>query len=485
VPIYGKLSDIYGRRPFFLAGIAIFLVGSTLSGFSQSMGALIFFRAIQGVGAGAIMVNAFSIIADLFTPLERGKWQGVIGATFGVASIAGPLLGGVITDFFTWRWVFFVNIPVGIVAFLVAFVVMPRMARGQKKVSIDYLGAVSLAGALIPFLLALVWGGSEYAWGSPTTLSLFAVSAVFFALFIFAERRAHDPVLPLNLFKNQIFSVSLGLVFLVGAGMFGALLYLPLFAQGVIGVSAVHAGLIMTPMMLSMIITSIVSGQIVSRTGKYKLLTMTGIGFTAGGMFLFSLMNGGTTYGGLVINMIITGIGLGVTMPIFNIIVQNAFSQDKIGVVTASTQLFRNLGGTVGTALLGSILNSELSARLPSLANEPFLKTLHTIQGSGPVTSTVVQQFLTPQGQEITRGTFKLLPPDIAPQTALAFEHFLGGLRVVFSQSLASVYFVAMFLMVLAGALVLYLPEIPLRHLKRPSVEETGKELEAELGSHF
>ena len=161
VPIYGKLSDIYGRRPFFLGGIVIFLVGSTLSGFSQTMGALIFFRAIQGVGAGAIMVNAFSIIADLFTPLERGKWQGVIGATFGVASIAGPLLGGVITDFFTWRWVFFVNIPVGILAFLVAFVVMPRMARGQKKVSIDYFGALSLAGALIPFLLALVWGGSE------------------------------------------------------------------------------------------------------------------------------------------------------------------------------------------------------------------------------------------------------------------------------------------------------------------------------------
>src|SRR5712692_4191075 len=316
IPLYGKLSDIYGRRIFFIGGMVIFLAGSALAGTSQDMTQLIIYRAIQGLGAGALMPIAQAIIGDIFPPAERGKWQGLIIAVFGLATIIGPTLGGWITDNWGWRWVFYVNMPVGALAILTAGFVLPKAVRRIQH-KIDYIGAAALVAGTVPLLLAFSWAGTQYAWGSWQIIGLFIFAAVMLVIFVLIELRAAEPIISPRLFKNSIFLISTIAMFLLSAGMFGAILYLPLFVQAVTGNTATNSGVVLTPMMLGFMFSSIVGGQILSRTGRYKILAIFGFSVAAVGMFLLSRMTATTSNGVISLNMIVTGLGIGVMMSLF------------------------------------------------------------------------------------------------------------------------------------------------------------------------
>lgn len=438
VPIYGKLSDIYDRKYFILGAVAVFLLGSILSGLSQNMIQLIIFRAIQGLGGGAIFANAFAVIGDLFPPSERGKWQGMFGGVFGLASVIGPTVGGWLTDNASWRWNFYVNVPVGIIALLVIGFLMPNVKSHIRERSIDYLGAIFITSGLVALLLALVWGGSQYDWISVPIAAMFSIAIISLGTFVWLETKVKEPLLPMELFKNSIFSVSMIATFLTGLGMFGAILYIPLFAQLALGVSATNSGAIITPMTLGIVAGAVVTGQLISRIGKYKIMAIFGLALSTFAFFLLSRMDISTTQGELVLKMILMGVGLGVTFPIFNLVVQNAFDHSKLGVVTASTQLFRSIGGTVGTAVLGGILNSQISSKLGGFS-------INSIQSGGAAS---------------------VLPESV---------------RVVFSSAITTVFFISVFFMLAAFATSFFLKEIPLRKTHE-GFAEAGEELAREEG---
>lgn len=487
VPISGKLSDIYGRKSFYIVSIIIFLIGSILSGFSQNMIQLIIFRAIQGIGGGAIMSNSFTIIGDLFPPSERGKWQGMLGGVFGLSSVLGPMLGGWLTDYASWRWTFFINMPVGALALGLIISLMPKFASTIKNKILDYKGSISLTLGLTALLLGLVWGGSQYAWNSIQIIGLFIISVISLFVFGLIEKKAKEPILPLNLFKNPIFSVSMFAVFIIGIGMFGAILYIPLFAQIVLGISAANSGTILTPLMLGLISASVVSGQIISRTGKYKTLTLVGLTIIPIAMFLLSTMDSHTAQFALIIKTIFIGIGLGITMPVFTIVVQNAFDHSKLGVATASTQLFRSIGGTVGVAVMGGILNNSLASKLSGLSDNKSMQTLARFNPNFSfenIDINKLQGILSKEGQMQVQSNLSSLPPLIRVDLMHAFSEFAGKIRDILASSTGEVFFISSILMVLALAAGFFLKEIPLRksHAPRPVLEEAGIEIAVEEG---
>jgi EmrB/QacA subfamily drug resistance transporter len=364
VPIFGKLSDIYGRKWFFLGGSVLFVLASALCGAAgqlplpgDGMNQLIAFRGLQGLAAGIITGLTFTIIGDIFPPAERGKYQGLFAAIWGLASVFGPTLGGWITDNLSWRWVFYVNLPVGAAAIAVVFFAFPYFRPRGVRRAIDWAGVATLTAGLVPLLLALTWAGDlRYGWGAPRVLAFFAIAAVMLAAFLAVERRAAEPILPLSLFRSPVIAISLVALFLSGVGMFGAILFLPLFMQQVIGVSATQSGSLLTPMMLMLVVGSIVSGQLISRLGRYKVLAVVGMAIMAAGLALLAGMGADTTRTVVVRNMMVVGIGLGLVMPLYTLVVQNAAPQSQIGVATAATQFFRSIGGTVGAAVLSSVL---------------------------------------------------------------------------------------------------------------------------------
>ena len=448
VPIYGKLSDIYGRKGFIISAIVIFLIGSVFSGLSQNMLELIISRAIQGIGGGAIFANAFAIVGDLFPPVERGKWQGLTGGVFALSSVIGPTLGGFLTDNFSWRWNFFINIPIGILALIAIFFLMPKISAHVKGRSIDYWGAAFLSLTLVALLLGFV--STQNGVSLLYQISLFLTSFVSLIIFLFIEKRVSEPILPLDLFKNQIFSVASVLVFLIAFAMYGTILFVPIFAQLVLGVSATSSGAILTPMMLSIVAGSIISGQTMSRLGKYKPQTIIGISIFIVGLFLLSKMTVKTTEGELILRMVLAGLGLGFANPVFTLSVQNAFEYSKLGVVTASSQLFRSIGAVTGVTVLGNLMNSQLQDKLAI----PFSKI-----------------------QEIENIGFS------SPSQISKSAEILLKVRDAFSSSITQLFLIEAFALILALIISLFFKEIPLRKTHNEGPSEFGRDFALEGGS--
>jgi EmrB/QacA subfamily drug resistance transporter len=362
-PLWGKLGDLYGRKSFFQASIVIFLVGSALAGLSGSMLELISFRALQGIGGGGLIVGAQAIVGDVVSPRERGRYQGLFGAVFGVTSVVGPLLGGFFVDNLSWRWVFYVNLPLGLLALVVTGLVLPGRLQRVHHV-IDYLGTAFLAGAATSLVLLTSLGGTTYPWLSAPIIGLGVASAVLIGAFLVVERRAVEPVLPLRLFRNRIFTATAAIGFVVGFAMFGAITYLPQYMQVVRGVSPTDSGLELLPMMGGLLLTSIGSGQLISRYGRYKIFPVVGTALMAAGLWLMSLLGVHSTVLTSSGAMFVFGVGLGAVMQVLVIAVQNAVVRQDLGTATSGATFFRSIGSSFGTAVFGAIFANVLTGNL-------------------------------------------------------------------------------------------------------------------------
>ena len=364
IPVIGKLGDVYGRKYFIIGGVAIFLVGSALCGAAWGMTELILFRGLQGLGAGMIFSNIFTSVADIFPdPARRAKFQGIFFSVFALSSVVGPTLGGWITDNLSWRWVFYINLPLGIFSLFILPIVLPQSGV-RRRVKIDYLGAVTITASVVSLLLALSWVGQGDAWGATRVVIGFIVSGVLLAAFILIELRADEPVIPLSLFKSRTFTSAALLMFFVGIGMFGIILYTPLFVQGVLGKTATGSGAVITPLVLSMTLVGIVGGQIIARVKRIKPFTLFGTVMMSFGVYLLTTLNVDSTQAQVALFLAVTGLGLGLIMPTATLAVQSTVDKTVIGVATSATQFIRSLGSTVGTAVIGSLVTKGYANNL-------------------------------------------------------------------------------------------------------------------------
>ena len=455
MPIWGKLSDAFGRRRYYIIGMVIFVGGSALCGQASGMTELIVFRAVQGLGAGAMMPISQAIIGDIFPPTERAKWSGMIMAVFAVATIIGPLIGGWLTDNYSWRWVFYVNLPVGAAALATAIVALPGHVTLHRH-RIDYSGAAMLVAAAVPLLLAFSWAGTEFAWDSPEIVGLFTFSAVMWVAFTWRELRAAEPVINPRLFTNQVFAVSAVASTIQSAAMFGAIMFLPLYVQGVLGKSATNSGLILTPMMLAAVASSIGAGQILGRTGRYKALVVAGAALIAVGAWLLSRMGVDTSNSTLTTHMIVMGLGLGIAMSAFLVIVQNQYPVQRLGEVSASLQFFRSIGATVGLAVFGTILNNRFAAAMQ--ANTPAVLR-ETGQGRSIASLDDPQVLLSEQARTRLQEAFA----KFGAEGERLFAAFMDTVRESLASAIADVFLLASIVGFVGFVVVLFLREDPLR----------------------
>jgi EmrB/QacA subfamily drug resistance transporter len=458
LPITGKLTDMYGRKHFYTAGITVFILGSLLSGLSQTMTQIIIFRGLQGIGGGIMMANAFIVIGDLFPPAERGKYQGLISAVFGISAIIGPILGGFITDAFSWHWVFYINIPLGIGIIILFIFFFPNLRLGDLKHRIDYAGITALVFAIVPLLLALSWGGTEYPWASAPVIGMFALSAVAIILLPIIESRSDEPIIPLAIFRNPVVAVSIPIIFFTGFTMFGGIIFIPLYFQGVLGLSATASGSFLTPMLLGQVVGSFSSGQLLARAGgHYRRQGAIGLATMALGLALLSRITPETSYAIAIVDIILVGFGLGVTLPLYTIAVQNAVSYNVLGAATSAVPFFRSIGGAVGLAIFGSVMTnrfaSDFAAKLPET-----IKAIIPPQMLSSVTNSA-QALLSFQIQDQLKALFS----QFGQQGATFYEQTLQVLREALNSGLREIFVIALIVTVLVFIINLFLKELPLR----------------------
>ena len=460
VPVWGKLGDLYGRKPILLAGIGLFLFGSWLSGLAGEFGTLpllgggmvqlVVFRAIQGLGGGALFTTAFAIIADLFPPRERGKFAGLFGGVFGLASAVGPLLGGYFTDHGTvsiaghtvegWRWVFYLNLPMGLVALFMVIAKMPKLSHAAKG-SIDYLGAVLIAAACVPLLLALTFGGQKYAWDSPVVLGLLAMFVICTILFVIVEKRVKDPIIHLELFSNKVFAWANTAGFFSSMSFLSVVAFLPLFMQLGQGVQATTSGLSTLPLMLGLIVAATISGRLVTRTGRYKPFMLFGMSVLLIATFLMSQMTHHTTRLDLGWRMALLGIGLGPLQSLYGVAIQNAVPMNRIGVVTSANQFFRQIGSTVGVAIFGTLLTNNLNTKLTAWAASAGLPSMNLS---------------------------KLRSLSVDAQIHSGVMDLPEAIRVLIADSVTHVILLSIIVVIIALTATLMIPELPMR--ERPKI---------------
>ena len=446
-PLWGKLGDLYGRKKLYQSSIVIFLIGSALAGLSHSMIELIAFRALQGVGAGGLMVGAQAIVGDIVSPRQRGRYMGYFGAVFGITSVAGPLLGGYFTQHLSWRWVFYINIPIGIIALFVIAAVLHIPARRTEH-AVDYLGTAVLGAAVTCVILLTTWAGITYAWTSSVIIGLGVATVALIGLFIVVESRAAEPLIPLSLFRNRVFSVAATIGFIVGFVLFGATIYIPLYLQTVHEATPTSSGLQLLPMVIGMLATFIPSGRLVTRWGRYKIFPIMGTAIMSIGLYLLSTMTPTTSLTVSSLYMVVIGMGIGLVMQILVVAVQNAVPYSQLGTATSAATFFRSIGGAFGVALFGSIFNNRLFAELPKYLPASALRAI--------------------AGKNISASPAQLdkLPPLIHAAYVQAFSHALG-----------SVFLIGAPIGLVAFVLTLFLEEVPLRDHAHTTVDASASPL--------
>ncbi|MFD9127066.1 MDR family MFS transporter [Kitasatospora sp. NPDC059571] len=450
-PIWGKLGDLLGRKGTFLTSIVIFLVGSALSGLSQTMGQLIAFRAVQGLGAGGLMVGVMSIMGALIPPRDRGKYQGMFAAVMALATIGGPLIGGFITDHLSWHWTFYINLPLGIVALAVVVVTL-HLPKTRTKAKIDYLGALLLTVGITSLVLITTWGGQQYAWGSKEILGLGALAAATLIGFCYVEQRVEEPMLPLGLFKNRNFASVSVIGFIVGFAMFGAVTFLPLYQQTVQGASATNSGLLLMPMMFGMLVISLAVGQAITKTGKYRIYPIIGTAVMAGGSLLLSTLGTDTSRFTSACYMIVLGAGMGFLMQVTMLVAQNSVELKDMGVASSTATLFRTIGGSFGVALFGAIFTNRVTETM-----KDRLGAAAVAKGSG-------------------KGNLSSMSPEalrkLDPAHQDAYHHAV-------SNGIHTVFLWGAVISLIAVAAALFLREVPLRGTGSGSGEKPEPQLEA------